>query len=68
MIPVMPSIVPVPEYDEDLTEAFSGPPGISDFFEEFEGAEAYDEEYMDEEDEDAGRSMERRTIRNRDDI
>ena len=46
-----PSAIPVAEYDEDLTEAFTGPTGIPEFFnEEYEAAERFNGNYEDDED------------------
>ena len=44
-----PSRIPVGDYEEDLNEAFTGPTGIAQFFnEEYEGAESFNGDYEDE--------------------
>ena len=48
---VDPSAIPVADYDEDLNEAFTGPNGIANFFDEYEGAESINGAYLDGEEE-----------------
>ena len=42
--------IPIPSFDEDLTEAYIGPPFLEE--EEYNGEEEYDEEYYEEYQED----------------
>ena len=45
-----PSRIPVGDYEEDLNEAFTGPTGMAQFFnDEYEGAESFNGDYVDEE-------------------